>query len=92
MKSSTIKKNINPIWKLIYPVPVSMPKDTVQPMRVEVYDDDLIGKDLIGFTQVDLMALFQSPGKWTINSILNLESDLKMQQKYKTTSFGQIYL
>ena len=69
-----------------------MPKDTVQPMRVEVYDDDLIGKDLIGFTQVDLMALFQSPGKWTINSILNLESDLKMQQKYKTTSFGQIYL
>ena len=61
-------------------------------MRVEVYDDDLIGKDLIGFTQVDLMALFQSPGKWTINSILNLESDLKMQQKYKTTSFGQIYL
>ena len=38
-----------------------MPKDTIQPLRVEVYDDDLMGDDFIGYATVDLKECFNNP-------------------------------
>jgi len=32
-----------------------MPKDTIQPLRVEVYDNDLIGDEIMGYTMIDLL-------------------------------------
>lgn len=48
------KSTINPSWKTIYPMKVAMPKDTIQPLRIEVFDDDLVGDELIGYASADL--------------------------------------
>lgn len=54
-------KTVNPSWKTIYNLNVSMPKDTIQPLRIEIFDDDLISDDLIGYTTVDLAQCFGAP-------------------------------
>jgi hypothetical protein len=33
---------------------VAMPKDTIQPLRIEVFDDDLVNDELIGYASADL--------------------------------------
>lgn len=51
-------KTLNPSWKEIYTIKISMPKDTIQPLRLEVYDEDLIGDELIGYMTADLSECF----------------------------------
>ncbi len=36
-------------------------------MRIDIYDDDLIGKDLIGYCNVDLSEVLNKPCIWAIN-------------------------
>jgi len=69
-----------------------MPKNTIQPMRVEVLDDDFIGKDMIGYLNVDLIDALNNPLKWAINKIFPLDGDQSMRKKYTTEKFGSIYL
>lgn len=69
-----------------------MPKNTIQPMRVEVLDDDFIGKDMIGYLNVDLIEALNNPLKWAINKIFSLDGDQSMRKKYATEKFGSIYL
>lgn len=38
-----------------------MPKNTIQPMRVEVLDDDFIGKDMIGYANLDMLEALNNP-------------------------------
>lgn len=60
MKSVTIENNDSPVWKTIYPIPVCMPMNIVQPMRVEVLDSDLIGNDLLGYVNINLDDCFKT--------------------------------
>jgi Ca2+-dependent lipid-binding protein len=69
-----------------------MPKDTVQPLKLEVYDEDLVGDEMIGYATADLSQCFLNPQKWSFNEVLNLSGDLNMQNKYKTQLFGKVYL
>ncbi|KAL4493478.1 hypothetical protein ABPG72_007486 [Tetrahymena utriculariae] len=92
VKSNVIKDDQYPTWKQIYDIPIFMPKDSIQPMRVEVIDDDLFGSDLMGYTNVDLLEALNNPQKWAINKIFQLDGDQEMEKKYKTNKFGVIYL
>ena len=38
-----------------------MPMNTIQPMRVEVSDDDLIGSDLLGYVNINLEPCLKNP-------------------------------
>ena len=58
LESKAIKKSLNPSWKTIYLMQLSMPKDTIQPLRLEVYDDDLISDEFIGYASADLSQCF----------------------------------
>ena len=69
-----------------------MPKNTIQPMRVEVLDDDFIGKDMIGYANIDLIDALNNPQKWSINKVYSLDGDSNMRKKYSTETFGSIYL
>ncbi|EGR27332.1 hypothetical protein IMG5_197670 [Ichthyophthirius multifiliis] len=89
---SNIIKSLNPVWKQIYNIDIFMPKNTIQPMRVEVLDNDLFGKDLVGYCNIDLNELLNKPGVWAINQSFNLDADQNMRIKYKTDYFGEIYM
>lgn len=69
-----------------------MPKNTIQPMRVEVFDDDFIGKDHIGYVNIDFLSALENPSKWAINNVYDLDGDAEMRSKYATEKFGKIYL
>lgn len=60
-KSSTIKRTLNPQWKERFSKTYETNYSEV--LKVEVYDNDAIGKDNLGYASVELV-LFQS-GKWT---------------------------
>lgn len=62
-KVETVAKpdTINPSWKTIYMINVSMPKDTIQPLRVELFDDDLVNDELMGYCTIDLVECFNNP-------------------------------
>ena len=51
-----LDKTLNPTWKTIYPIHINMPMNTIQPMRVEIMDYDLLGNDLIGYKNINLQA------------------------------------
>lgn len=80
VKSNVIKDDQFPTWKQIYNIPIFMPKNTIQPMRVEVLDDDFIGKDMIGYLNVDLVESLNNPQTWAINKIFPLDGDEKMRK------------
>lgn len=61
-------------------------------MRVEVLDDDFIGKDMIGYTNLDLVDALNNPSKWAINKVYPLDGDAAMRKKYSTETFGSLYV
>ncbi|KRX05859.1 C2 domain [Pseudocohnilembus persalinus] len=94
VQSKTIKDSLNPIWEIIYDIPIIMPQDTIQPMRLEVYDDDLVGDELLGYVGVDILETLKNPGKWKINQSFKLQGDNEMKKKYKIKddNLGEIYI
>lgn len=52
---------INPSWKTIYNINVSMPKDTIQPLRLEIFDHDLVNDELMGYCTINLLDVFNNP-------------------------------
>lgn len=36
-------------------------------MRLEVFDSDLIGNDLMGYSSIDLKDVLEKPNTWGIN-------------------------
>lgn len=61
VESLVKKETLNPSWKTIYNIDVSMPKNNLAPLRVEIFDDDLVGDDYMGFAEVDLKSCFDNP-------------------------------
>jgi len=61
-------------------------------MRIEVVDHDLLGNDLMGYHNIDLIDCLKNPQTWGINKIYDLDGDSEMRKEYKTEKFGQIYL
>jgi hypothetical protein len=52
-------------------------------MRIEVYDEDLLGKDLLGYCNVPLDNALKTPGKWAVNEIFPLDSSKEDHIKYE---------
>lgn len=60
-------------------------------MRVEVYDDDLVGKDFMGYANVILEECFKNPGKWAINKVYELDGNAE-QKKKNIREYGSLYI
>lgn len=76
-KSSTIKRTLNPQWKERFTK--TYETNYSELLKVEVYDNDAIGKDNLGYASVELV-LFQN-GKWTDQwyRLKNLKTDEKVR-------------
>lgn len=61
LETKAKKNTINPSWKTIYPIQICMAKDTIQPLSIEVYDDNLLGDTLIGYITIDLINTLNNP-------------------------------
>lgn len=61
-------------------------------MRIEVLDDDFIGKDMIGYANINLENALNNPLTWAINTVFPLDGDESMRKKYATEKFGSIYM
>ena len=57
-----------------------------------MFDDDLVGDELIGYASADLQKCFGAPVTWGFNEVIDLSGDINMQHKYKTQDFGKIYI
>ena len=69
-----------------------MPRNMIQPMRIELIDDDYFGDDLLGYLNVDLEECLNFSNEWKINKIFDIDGDEKMKKNLKCDTFGKIYI
>lgn len=92
VESKRLDNTKNPVWKTIYSIPIQMPLNQIQPMRLEIFDHNTLSNVLLGYLNVQLTDVFKTPGKWSLNQIFQIEGDSKMRSAFKVDSFGEIYI
>lgn len=84
---------LDPIWrhrdsKLL----VIQKCDISKPIRVEVYDDNMLSNTLLGWASIKWDVCYQQPCEWVINDVFPLQNDSKKIQPNPLNNYGEIYV